>query len=305
MAVTLVCPAALKSSGPNVVMFGWPGGGYNRRYYDLPIADGSAYSQAAFHAERGAIFVSCDHPGVGGSDSPASAFSHEDTARVNAAAARAVLDGLKAGTLDPRIPPLADIRAFGMGQSYGGLLLTVLQAQHALFEGVAFLGWSGICTEVKGAPGDPPVPALADIVTTPAVNDGLRHPFRRAFHFDDVPEEIVAEDMRGYPFRFGLEPPVWASVHMPGGPNFRPERGPLGPNVVVEEAASITAPVFIGAGEIDTLPDPHAEASAYRASRDVTMMIIPRAAHMHNFAGTRRMLWARLHAWAQTIARDV
>ena len=116
--------------------------------------------------------------------------------------------------------------------------------------------------------------------------------------FDDVPEDIVAEDLLGYPARIGVPVPAWGTPFMPGGPNFAPERGPLGPGVVIEEAAAIDVPVFIGNGEIDTCPDPLTEPTAYPKSLDVTTIILPRSSHMHNFAGTREILWKRLQAWA-------
>ena len=68
------------------------------------------------------------------------------------------------------------------------------------------------------------------------------------------------------------------------------------------EVAHIEVPVFIGVGERDVCPDPHAEPSAYRSSRDVSLFIVPTMAHMHNFASTRAQLWARLHAWSRMVA---
>ena len=127
---------------------------------------------------------------------------------------------------------------------------------------------------------------------------GLAHPYRRCFHFDDVPEDIVAEDLLGFPAQIGVPIPAWGTSFMPGGPNFAPGRGPLAPNIVAAEAASIAVPVFIANGEIDVCPDPLTEPSAYRESPDVATMVLPRASHMHNFAGTREILWQRLEHWA-------
>jgi hypothetical protein len=59
--------------------------------------------------------------------------------------------------------------------------------------------------------------------------------------------------------------------------------------------------VFIGLGERDVSPDPHAEASAFRAARDVSLFIVPRMAHMHNFASTRARMWQRLHDWSRAV----
>ena len=297
-AVTVIAPDPASLGASPVTWFAWPGGGYNRRYFDLQLPGREGYSEAEFHVAAGAIFVACDHLGVGDSAIPEGAFGHPDTARANAAVARTVLEGLKLGTLVPGLPAIADPFPVAMGQSYGGLLLTHLQAEHGVFRGVVMLGWSGICTEVKDMSGESNVATPAELEGTEALREGLNHPYRRSFHYDDVPEDIVAEDMLGYPFRIGVPVPAWASIHMPGGPRFAPERGPLGPGVVTEEAAAITVPVFIANGEIDTAADPRAEPTAYAASPDITTMILPRASHMHNFAGTRAILWKRLENWA-------
>ena len=88
---------------------------------------------------------------------------------------------------------------------------------------------------------------------------------------------------------------------MPSGPRFAPARGPLGPGVVADEAAVIDVSVFIANGEIDVCPDPRMEPSVYAASPDITTMTLPRASHMHNFAGTLMILWKRLENWAAEI----
>lgn len=301
LAITVISPDPALIGAAPVVWFAWPGGGYNRRYFDLQLPGRKGYSQAEFHVAGGAIFVACDHPGVGDSSIPEGAFSHSDTAWVNAAVARKVIAGLQDGTLVPGLPPLGDIFPVAMGQSYGGLLLTHLQAEHGLFRGVAMLGWSGICTQVKDLDGESNVAPPSELAGTEALRDGLNHPYRRSFHYDDVPEDIVAEDLLGYPARIGVPVPAWATPFMPGGPNFAPERGPLGPGVVTREAAAIDVPVFIANGEIDTAPDPRAEPVAYGSSPDISTMVLPRSSHMHNFAGSRAMLWKRMDAWAAGI----
>ena len=299
--VTVVAPDPARISKSPVVWFAWPGGGYNRRYFDLQLPGRSGYSQAEFHVTHGSVFVACDHIGVGDSAVPQGAFSHSDTARVNAAVARTVIAGLTDGSLMAELPKLANLFPVAMGQSYGGLLLTHLQAEYGVFQGVAMLGWSGICTQVKDTSGQKNVPPPAALEGEAVLRDGLNHPYRRSFHFDDVPDDIVAEDLLGYPARIGVPVPAWGAQYMPGGPNFAPERGPLGPDVVKDEAAAIDVPVFIGNGEIDTVPDPRTEPTAYPRSADITTMVLPRSSHMHNFAGTREMLWRRLEGWAAGI----
>ncbi len=301
LAITVISPDPELIGPAPVVWFAWPGGGYNRRYFELQLPGRTGYSQAEFHVSRGAIFVACDHPGVGDSAIPEGAFGHSDTARVNAAMVRKVISGLQDGTLVPGLPPLDAIFPVAMGQSYGGLLLTHLQAEHGLFRGVAMLGWSGICTQVKDLGGESNVAPPSELAGTEALRDGLNHPYRRSFHYDDVPEDIVAEDLLGYPARVGVPVPVWGTPFMPGGPNFAPERGPLGPGVVTREAAAIDVPVFLANGEIDVVPDPRAEPAAYGSSPDISTMLLPRSSHMHNFAGSRAILWKRLDGWAAGI----
>jgi len=60
--------------------------------------------------------------------------------------------------------------------------------------------------------------------------------------------------------------------------------------------------VLIANGERDTCPEPHKEPGAYSASPDVSMVIVPTMAHMHNFASTRETLWRRLRDWSQMLA---
>src|SRR6185436_5762384 len=49
------------------VCFGKPGGGYSRGYYTYDLPGPASGAQAEWHAERGWIFVSVDHLGVGAS----------------------------------------------------------------------------------------------------------------------------------------------------------------------------------------------------------------------------------------------
>jgi hypothetical protein len=49
------------------VLAAFPGGSYNRRYYDLPEA---GYSEAAAHAMRGIVTIAIDHLGSGDSSIP-------------------------------------------------------------------------------------------------------------------------------------------------------------------------------------------------------------------------------------------
>lgn len=73
------------------------------------------------------------------------------------------------------------------------------------------------------------------------------------------------------------------------------------PSAVGREAAAIDVPVLVGSGERDTVPDPWLEPTAYRSSSNVELVVIPRMAHMHNFAHTRGLLWEAIAHFARGV----
>jgi len=180
-AVTVIAPEPAEIRSAPVVMFGWPGGGYNRSYFDLHVAGAEGYSQAEFHAGAGVIFVACDHVAVGDSTVPNAGLDHPDIARANRAVVAALVEELRNGALLEGLGPVEPAAVIGMGQSYGGLLLTLAEANEPIFDGVAMLGWSGINTT-------PPAPMVGCPGWNELAANGATHPYRRAFHYDDVPE---------------------------------------------------------------------------------------------------------------------
>ncbi len=295
VAVTVVLADPDRLAERPVVYFGYPGGGYSRHYYDLQPQGYDGYSQAEFHAVAGDIFVCCDHLGVGDSDVPTEALDFEAVGRANAAAAREALRRLSTGELHPDYGPVQPACAIGLGQSYGGFVLTIGQSADPVFDAVAMLGWSGIQTL-------PPWPPDVDLaaVASGTAGDGMDHPMRRWFHHDDEPADLVVMDMARPAGTMGSTK-AWGANNAPGGPAVA-VRNPLEPGVVAVEAAGIGAPVLVACGEIDVVGDPWSEPSAYRSSHDVTVCVFSKMAHMHNFAPTREHLWRRLRAWAVVVA---
>jgi pimeloyl-ACP methyl ester carboxylesterase len=300
-AVTIFTPDPLPDE--LVVAFGFPGGGYNRHYFDLPdelavqLPGPGGTSEARWHAARGWCFVACDHLGVGDSARPdPEALTIESLAEANDAAVRAVVESLGKSVGKSRIAA-----RIGFGQSMGGCLTIVAQGRHRTFDGIGILGFSAIHT-VLPTPGDRPSsqPDVArgrldvDLETSSAMIGA--ETFRYAFFWDDAPSDLVERDLAGYPLRIGTDAPAWASPPPPCAIAM------LSAGVVAAEAALVDVPVLVGAGERDTVPDPDAEAGAYPKA-DVTVFVAPQMAHMHNFASTRELLWARSHAWGDAVAR--
>jgi pimeloyl-ACP methyl ester carboxylesterase len=303
-----------------VVCFAFPGGGYSRRYYSFDMPGSSGAGQAGWHVARGWIFIAIDHLGVGDSTLPdGELLGYENIAAANVAAVDAVMAKLEDGSLADGFPPVRGPVKLGIGQSMGGCFLIVAQGQHAAFDGIGVLGYSAIHTIVPSRPGTPPTPwpwmprgssladpiilnqfdrAAGDAVTDADALERIaaqgEHPLAWAFHFDDEPADVVAEDMAAGP---GGPLPSWRSATTPPCAIFM-----VAPGTVASEAAAIRVPVLVAVGERDVVPDPWMEAKAYKSASDITLFVCPRMAHMHNFSGLREDFWARLHHWGQGVA---
>ncbi|MCU1344006.1 MAG: hypothetical protein JWL70_272 [Acidimicrobiia bacterium] len=323
-AVTVHLPDG-ELSEPPVVCFGFPGGGYSRRYYSFDMPGSSGGGQAGFHTDRGWIFVAIDHLGFGDSTIPdGNALDYDNTALGNKATVEAVMERLESGTLKEGFPAVVGAVKLGIGQSMGGCFTIVLQGQHRVFDGIASLGYSGIHTVVPTRPGLPPAvwpwmrrgtsldnpqilnadafaaaagPALADQNSITETAAHGEHPFAWAFHYDDVPADIVAIDMEASANPDMANLPPWRSATTPPCGVFM-----IAPGTVATEAASITVPVLSAQGERDVVPDPWMEPKAFKSSPDITVFVCPRMGHMHNFASTRVKFWDRIHSWGTAVA---
>jgi len=304
MAVTLYLPDPALLPPRPVILFAVPGGGYSRHYFDLHFEGHDGYSEAQWHCARGTIHVSVDHVGVGESTiGDLAAIDFQMLAATYDSCVRQIVDMLVAGETGADFPPITAPFLVGMGQSMGGGVTLLTQGRFATFDAIAPCGVSAIHTVLpqrdeaareKGKERFRPV--AEGRVTSHLEADHQGVDYLYAFHWEDVPADILHEDMKGgYPIRQSA--PRFGSLTIP----HCAVRMML-PGAFAEEAAKIAVPVLVGNGERDTCPDPHAEAAAYRASRDVTIFIVPTMAHMHNFASTRAVLWQRLHGWSRALA---
>ena len=307
IAMTAWLPPAAALGGHPVVIFASPGGGYTRHYYDIRTPARDDYSQAEAHVRHGFIVVAYDHLGVGDSSCEhLGDYTLAELAAANDAAVQHVAELLRQGTLSDTLPALPNLVCIGIGQSMGGCVTIVMQGRHATFDAVAALGNSAIHTVLpqrdeaarqRAVQGHARIGsrALGEISVEAASRevDDFVHPF----HWEDVPADLLEADMSGgYPMR--KTAPAWGSLTLPSVAVTL-----MTPGVLSADAAAIEVPVLIAVGERDVCPSPHAEPSAYTGSRDVALCIVPRMAHMHNFASTRAMLWSRIEAWARRVAQ--
>lgn len=295
--LTLAATAYLpEDMSRNTVLFLFPGGGYSRGYFDIDYHAGD-YSQAAYHARNGLAVIAIDHIGTGQSSLAAGAepdvalrpeqITLEIMAAACDAAVRAALRGLQDGSLGGT--PLASRpQVIGAGQSMGGCVITIAQALFGTFDGIALLGSSTTQTRLALQPGRRyPLRNCSPAELMEAV---MRDSDMTAcFHWEETPADLLAADGdTASPWRSRAVPSCAGELMYPG--------------MITGHAARVRVPVLVGHGEIDVTQDPLADIGVFRSSCDVSLLIVPRMAHMHNFAPTRKMLWERLELFVRQVA---
>lgn len=281
-------PDALPAARPRVMTL-FAGGSYDKRYHDAQVPGQEGYSAAERLAALGNVVLLLDHLGVGGSSRLPD--QKQATRRVCAQAAHAAcvqfFARLAAGTLDPGLPPIADPVRLGGGHSMGAMMAILQQAEHRTFDGVMVIGYTaeGVQITLNGQRF-----AAASVIPpeSPDYTQNDRSAMHAAFHWSDVPPDVVA-----YDDSLSVETPAQIGLDL------------IRTRIVAEEAGRIEAPVYICLGENDVSPDSHAEPSYYSSSSDVTLHILPRSGHCQTFASTRRRMWDRMHHWGEWVAASV
>jgi pimeloyl-ACP methyl ester carboxylesterase len=282
-------PERLKPDAP--VLVAMPGAGYNRRYFDLPEP---GYSEAEHHVAQGIVVVALDHLSVGDSSIPPEPPSILTVAAANSAAVGEIVSRLKSGSLTGG-RPIVPAAVAGAGQSMGGIVAVAMQARHRPFDGIAVLGASLVCTRLPSRSGEELRFAGDADPLASARQLYLSADWRYALHWEDVPEHLVAADMARMPPTFGDGAP-WNSATAPDTTSL------VLPGVLSREAAGVDVPVLLAMGERDVCQDPLRELAAFQSARDLAQFVVPKMAHMHNFAGTRALMWRRIDAFVAQVA---
>lgn len=300
IAATLIAdPQAI--GGRPAVVIGIPGGTYHRRYWDLQPPGRAGYSMAAWLAARGIVFVACDY--LGGGDSARPADGDFMTLEVCADAAHEVYQqvrtGLEKGTLTTALPALADPVCIGIGQSLGGFITMMQQGKYADYPGIGVFGASPLLIanipehrRLEGLPaGERRRAIMADNAKTagvaelPAYHGAPRENFAGIFHVHGVAGDLLAYDKEQ------CHTLISRVTGVDG----------MTPGISKEYADRVSSPVFLAFGDSDVSRDPGGEPAGYPMSGDVTMVVVPQMAHMHNFADTRELLWDRFCRWIPAV----
>ncbi|MGH8693764.1 MAG: alpha/beta hydrolase, partial [Burkholderiales bacterium] len=226
-----------------------PGGGMNRRFFDLVTGDGDdSFSFARQMSARGFIVILLDHLGIGESDRPADgyALTPERLAQANARATEHILALLREGKLTPDLAALPTLKSIGVGHSMGAMMTILQQAQYRQHAAITLLGFA-----TRGLP-EYLKPEVRELAANPAaVRAEL---VRRAREMFVLPYPRITRSPRGGDL-YGsgdADPKAVAAlktaldVLLPV-PCFMS----MLPGNVAPEAARIEVPVFIGVGECD------------------------------------------------------
>jgi pimeloyl-ACP methyl ester carboxylesterase len=268
----------LPDGEPEAVLVCWPGGSYDRRYWSFDAVPGYNFSSHA--TAHGLAVIAADHLGVGGSSRPADVDA-VDFVTMSAAADEFI------GRVRERFPGR---RVVGVGHSLGGALTVATQALHSTYERIASLGMThgakGSVTHGVGDGSDARQAALEQAPTfledwEAGYATGYRVPNHSWLYRPDTPAEVVAADDE--------TAAAWPRQAFVDG---------LTVGYSAELAARVESPVFLCFGDHDIPERPRDDVSFYERSNDIRMLVLEDAAHCHNFATTRTVLWDRLCAWA-------
>lgn len=303
-------PETLTTSGRQIVIFAVPGGGYSQHYFDMRFPGHEGYSEAEYHCARGLVMVTVDHLCVGESTCDlVGDLTFQQAADTYASCVAQILQRLKAGDIDPALPAIADPFVVGIGQSLGGGVTIAAQSRHRSFHAIAALGKSALHTTLPQ-----PTFALFDVQrsifyfdrTTPVselsvtATSQLIPDFVYPFHWPEEPQDIIDADIgAGFPHRDPARTPQFASATVP-----RYAVAMMSPAFMTPDAARVEVPVLIAGGVRDVMPDVRREPTAFINSDDISVFVVQRMAHMHNFAPTRQRLWQRTADWSEMLARS-
>jgi len=286
IAVWLFVPDVKKLGRKPTIISLLNGGSYDKRYFHCVIPGREGYSTAEHLCALGNIVVLPDHLGISDSSRAVDQkkITREIAALANHAAMTEIYARLQKGTLHPLLPPISEFLKVGGGHSMGGMQTITQQAHYQTFDRICVLGYTAIGVHltfngqvVSADPGP-----LNDADPDYWLLD--RSGVHESFHWGDVPADVIAYD----------------DTLLVEVPNVLSKQS-ITTGIVSADAGRIDVPVYICLGERDVSPQPHAEPSYYKSSRDVTLHILPKSGHCQSFASTRKIMFDRIDAWIRSI----
>jgi pimeloyl-ACP methyl ester carboxylesterase len=264
------------------------GGTCTTAYFDLRVPGAPGYSMAEHLAARGFTVVAFDHLGLGASEEVDDLYAVTPTvaARAQADAIRHVLDRYDG------------LPAIGIGHSMGGMLLTVLQHDHAVFDAIAVLGHGGdglpevlsddeaaLRVDRPYAEVEDDIEALARLRFAPDSPVPKKRPTKGPFLLPDVPDAVreafVAQQVSNL-FACGLTSMI--------------------PGATDHHKAGVDVPMFLAFGDHDLTDDYEGARAKYPHAAASELFLLENSGHCHNQATSRVQLWDALANWVTLVS---
>ncbi|MDB5984965.1 MAG: alpha/beta hydrolase [Nevskia sp.] len=287
---------------PAIALVCLPGGGMNRRFFDLVDGDDTSFSFARAMTARGFIVVMIDHLGIGASDHPADAemLTPDLLVSANAKVVAQVLDSLRDGSLVAGEPALPELQSIGVGHSMGAMLTVLQQAQYQQHAALGVLGFS-----TRGLP-EYLSPELRELARDRVAVRAQLVELARAMFARPPASTPRSATQGGDFFASGKADPRGVKALRPAVDKILPIPAFLSmlPGNIADASAQIRVPVFLGLGELDIVGPTHEVPAAFGNSHDVTLHIMPQAGHSHFIFAARSGLFQRFAQWARLLAND-
>jgi pimeloyl-ACP methyl ester carboxylesterase len=292
VSAELLVPTLVSDGGHVTVLCCTPGGGCTGEYFDLGESHGG-FSFAQYALAAGFACVLIDNLGTGRSTPGADPWiSPQSVARAGAEAF-----ALATRELAAALPARTTIATVGVGHSMGAMLTLMGQAMGGQHSAVAILGFTP-----AGLPNMLSPEQLRLATSGPVPLEILTSIARQIFSGGADPgQERTAEP---FPFHLPDTDPAGLAALGAATTNVLPLLGALSllPGNVSEYIRQITVPVFLGGGDHEPWHEAAELVPAFQSSTDITFYTLVGAAHNHNVAATRELLWRRLLGWAGVVA---
>jgi len=293
----LFLPPGRGGDDPLTLVVCLPGGGMNRRYFDLPELLPGRWSMARVLVERfGLAVLTVDHLGVGESPPPddASALTPRVLARVNAHVVAEVVARLRAGAAPGGAGPVPVARVVGTGHSMGGLLVVHQQAGHASYDAAVLLGFGG-----AGLPEHLGPDELRFEGDYEALEAALPALVEARFGRPLVPSTTTSSD--------ALNPGAVSGgrdllVHATGDLLALAGLASMVPGAADAALARVEVPVLLAAGEADIVHGFDELPDRLLAAPSVSSYVLAGSGHNHVIAAEREALFAEVGRWITALA---
>jgi pimeloyl-ACP methyl ester carboxylesterase len=289
----LLIPAVAPGTDHVTLLCCTPGGGCTGDYFDLGEPD-AGFSFAGYAGAAGFACVLIDNLGTGRSTPAANLWlSPQTIARAGVEAFRSAAQDLRA-----LLPATTTVSTVAVGHSMGAMLALMGEAIVPGHTAIACLGFtpaglpSVLSPEERRIASSGPVSLRA---LTAIARQRLSGPAQPA---EDQPA------LQPFPFNLPDTDPAGLAALRAVATNLAPLPSILSilPGNITEYIRQITLPVFLGGGDHEPWHKAAELVPAFENSSDVTFYTLVDAAHNHNVAATRRLLWRRLLGWAAVVS---